>query len=333
VSRRSVLKVAIPLAMLLIFLLLLELFARAVFARPTMLLGIEMWKYAKDVKIRHQNPEIGHRHRPNAHDFLMGVDVRTNSFGLRDPERTFEKPADTTRIIMLGDSIVFGWGTAANETMAARLEKSLNEHPLTPVRKYEVWNTGVGNSNTAMEVTWFREEGWKFQPDCVLVGWFINDAEPTPVPSGNWFAYHSYAYVFFDSAFDKLLRRSKAKGNYRDYYESLYRDDQPGWPKCQRAFAEFAAFCAEKKIPAHILLIPELHTLGANYEFKKTHQMVREVCDRVHLPVLDLTDAFPTDGHPPDYWVCLDDDHPNGRGHGQMAIQIDESLRREGWVK
>jgi len=332
-SRRTVLKIAIPVAMLLFCFLMLELAARAMFGRPTMLLGIEMWKYAKDVKLVHPNPEIGHRHRPNAHDFLMGVDVRTNSFGLRDPERTLEKPVKTTRIVMLGDSIVFGWGAPANETMAARLEKSLNENPVTLGQKYEVLNTGVGNSNTSMEVTWFREEGWKFKPDCVLVGWFINDAEPTPKPSRNWFAYHSYAFVFLDSAFDKLLRRSNARGDYRAYYRGLYRDDQPGWPKCQKAFADLAACCAEKKIPVHVLLIPELHTLGANYEFKDIHQKVQTVCENVHLPVLDLTDAFPTNGNPPDYWACLDDDHPNGRGHGQMATKIDETLRREHWIK
>ena len=332
-SRRTILKIAIPLAMVLITLLFIELAARLVYGRPTMHLGIEMWKYAKNVKLVHPNPEIGHRHRPNAHDFLMGVDVRTNSFGLRDPERTLEKPANTTRILMLGDSIVFGWGVPGTETMAARLEKSLNEKPVTPGRKYEVFNTGVGNSNTAMEETWFREEGCRFNPDCVLVGWFINDAEPTPVPSRNWLAYHSYAFVRFDAAFDALLRRSSARSNYQQYYTGLYREEQPGWPKCKRSFDELAKFCAAKNIPVHILLIPELHTLGSHYEFTAIHDQIRNVCANAHLPVTDLVDAFPSDGNPPDYWVSPTDDHPNSRGHGLMATKIDETLRREHWIQ
>ena len=151
-SRRTALKIALPLITILICLGVLELGARLLFARPTMHLGLEMWKYAKDVKIRHPNPEIGHRHRPDAHAFLMGVDVRTNSFGLRDPERALEKPPNTTRIMVLGDSITFGWGCPQDATFCALLEKSLNDRPLTPGRKYEVINTGVGNSNTAMEV-------------------------------------------------------------------------------------------------------------------------------------------------------------------------------------
>ncbi len=332
-SRRTFLKIAFPVVTLLLFLGVLELGARFLLGRPTMELGVEMWKYAKDVKLRHSNPEIGHRHRPNAHDFLMGVDVRTNSFGLRDPERTLEKPANTTRIMMLGDSIVFGWGCPQDQTMAARLERSLNENPVTPGRKYEVINTGVGNSNTAMEETWFREEGCRFKPDCVLVGWFINDAEPTPIPSRNWLAYHSYAFVWLDSALDAMLRKSSARQNYQAYYRGLFRDEQPGYPKMKRSLAELSDFCREQKIPVHILLIPELHTLGANNEFKDVYAKVAADCAAVNLPVLDLTDAFPTDGKPESYWASPTDDHPNGLGHEMMAVKIDKVLRAEHWVQ
>ena len=36
---------------------------------------VEMWKYATRVKERDHAPDIGHRHRPNAHAILMGEDV------------------------------------------------------------------------------------------------------------------------------------------------------------------------------------------------------------------------------------------------------------------
>ncbi len=332
-TRRTVLKIALPLVSILFCLLLLELGARVALGRPTMHLGVEMWKYAKNVKLVHSNPEIGHRHRPNAHDFLMGVDVKTNSFGWRDPERTLEKPANTTRIMVLGDSITFGWGAPADETFSARLEKALNARPVTPGRHYEVINTGVGNSNTAMEETWFLEEGAKFQPDCVLVGWFINDAEPTPIPSKNWLAYHSYAFVWLNSAFDGVLRRSSARANYQEYYRGLYKEEQPGWPKCRRAFGQLAVFCQERHIPVHILLIPELHTLGSHYEFTDVHDKMRTLCAGLNLPVLDLVDAFPSDGNPRDYWASPTDDHPNGKGHGLMEAKIEEALRKEHWVE
>jgi len=46
--------------------------------------GVEMWKYAKLLKIPAENAEMSHRHRPNASAFLMGTEMRINSLGLRD---------------------------------------------------------------------------------------------------------------------------------------------------------------------------------------------------------------------------------------------------------
>lgn len=331
-SRRAILKITIALCTILVCLLMLEGFARIAIGRGTMHLGVEMWKYAKDVKLRSPNPEIGHRHRPNAHRFLMGVDVQTDSLGLRDVERSLEKPAGTERIVVLGDSITFGWGVPFESTFCHLLEKSLNANPPVPGRTFEVVNTGVGNSNTAMEVAYLKEEGWKLQPDLILVGWFINDAEPTPKPSENWFAYHSYAFVWLDSAIDGVMRNTKARQSYTDYYRGLYDDAQPGWPKCRRAFAELAAFCEKHKVPCRILLIPELHTIGPGYEFKDIHDEIRALCAQVKLPTLELLDAFPELGDPHQYWVCPGDAHPNARGNELMAAKIDRALREGKWL-
>lgn len=336
-SRRRaklILKIAIPLATLLICFLLIELVARVIIARGTMHLGIEMWKYAKHGKVRSANPEIAHRNRPNIDRQLMGVNVKTDSHGLRSHvERTFEKPTGTYRILVLGDSITFGWGASYEKTFCHLLEQSLNANPPLSGRKFEVINTGVGNTNTSMEVEYFRTEGIKFQPDYVLVGWFINDAEPTPVPTANWLAYHSFAFVWLDSALDSILRNTKTRSTYREFYRGLYDDGRPGWVKSQRAFADLAAFCAEKKLPCRVLLIPELHTLGAGYEFKDIHDKIRALAASVKLPTLELLDAFPGDGDPMRFWVCPSDAHPNDPANELMAAFIDRKLREERWLE
>ena len=336
-SRRRaalILRIAVPLVTLLLCFVMIELVARVIIGRGTMHLGIEMWKYARNAKVRSANPEIGHRNKPNVHLPLMGVEVRTNSHGLRDhTERSEAKPPGTYRILVLGDSITFGWGANYEKTFCRLLEKSLTAQPPIPGRKFEVLNTGVGNSNTAMEVEYFKEEGWKFQPDLVLVGWFINDAEPTPVPSRNWLAYHSFAYVWLDSALDSVMRNTKTRETYREYYRGLYGDDQAGWQKCQRAFASLASFCREKSIPCRVLLIPELHSLGAGYEFADIHDKIRALSARENLPTLELLSAFPGDGDPMLFWVCPSDAHPNDPANELMATAIDRALRTEQWCK
>src|SRR5207247_93446 len=68
-------------------LLLGEILVRAAF-RGSMDFDMEMWKYATQIKVPSDDPRVVHEHRPSGRAFLMGVEVTTNSFGLREGERT-----------------------------------------------------------------------------------------------------------------------------------------------------------------------------------------------------------------------------------------------------
>src|SRR4051794_30087451 len=264
--------------LLLIGLVGIEIFARIVYGKPSMHFGVEMWKYARTLKIRAENAEMSHRHKPNGQAFLMGVDVKINSIGLRDHEFSAQKPADTCRVVVLGDSTTFGWGVPFEQLYTKILERDLNARPPCPRWKhYEVINTGIGNYNTAQEVGSFKERWLALNPDMVVMGWYINDAEPTPKPSNNWLAYHSYGYIWLSSNFDALQRNVGVHQTYREYYRGLYAESQPGWKKSQAAFAELAGICKEHNLPLHIVLIPELHTLSGNYEFKDIDDLIRQV--------------------------------------------------------
>ena len=87
---------------------------------------IEMWRYAKDLKRVSDIPGMGHEHVPGTEGVYMGVPVKINSVGWRDDEHPIEKPAATTRIMMLGDSLTFGWGVPADGVTSNILEQRLN---------------------------------------------------------------------------------------------------------------------------------------------------------------------------------------------------------------
>ena len=312
----------------------LEIFARITYGRPSTHFGLEMWKYAKLLKMRAPDPEMSHQHRPNSGAFLMGVDVKINSVGFRDREFSLQKPPGTYRVVALGDSTTFGWGVPYDDTYPKVLEKSLNDNPPSPKwSHYEVINTGIGNYNTAQELAMLKDYGLQFNPDMVTIGWYINDAEPTPVPSRNWIAYHSYGYIWLNSNLDSVLRNLHARQSYKEYYNGLYDSGQPGWPKCQRAFAELADLCRQRNIALHILLIPELHTLSGNYEFRRIDSYIIDIGKKIHAPVLDLIDAYPPDGDPHRFWASPEDDHPNGAANILEANYISQTLRREQWIK
>ncbi len=60
--------------------------------RGSMDFDMEMWKYATQIKSPSDDPRVVHEHRPNGSAFLMGVEVTTNSLGLREGERAKAKP-------------------------------------------------------------------------------------------------------------------------------------------------------------------------------------------------------------------------------------------------
>jgi lysophospholipase L1-like esterase len=331
---RLLAKIIPAVFMLLVCLVAIEVFARVIYGRPTMHFGLEMWKYAKTLKMRAPDPEMSHQHRPNSHAFLLGADVQINSLGLRDNEISTNKPPGTYRVVVLGDSTTFGWGVHFEETYPKLLEKSFNTNPPSAQWKiYEVINTGIGNYNTAQEVASLKDRWLALNPDMILIGWYINDAEPTPKPSRNWIAYHSYGYVWLTSQFDSLLRNVGVNKTYKEYYNGLYADDQPGWKKSQNAFAELAQICRDRKIPLKIVLIPELHSLSGDYEFKHIDDLIRAVGATNGVEVLDLIDAFPASGDPKQFWASPEDAHPNDKANELMAAKIDATLRTENWIK
>jgi len=222
-------KILPPIVLLLVVLAGMEIFARVLYSRPSMHFGLEMWKYARQLKIRAENDDMSHRHRPNTHAFLMGVDVNINSLGLRDHDVSLQKPPDTFRIVVLGDSTTFGWGVHFDKTDPKLLERSLNANPPCPrCKNYEVLNADVGNYNTAQELASFKEQWLALNPDMVLIGWYINDAEPATRPTDNWLAYHSYGYVWLTANFDAMERNVGVRKSYR----GLYAAGQPGWKAC-----------------------------------------------------------------------------------------------------
>ena len=103
-----------------------EVAVRLLTSRNEKDLNIEMWRYATKVKRTSRNPALSHEHAPGASAHLMGVDVHINSQGLRGKEYAIAKPPGTYRILVLGDSMTFGWGVPVEETYPSRLEVALN---------------------------------------------------------------------------------------------------------------------------------------------------------------------------------------------------------------
>jgi hypothetical protein len=99
--------------------------------------------------------------------------VHFNGIGLRDPRETYPKPPNTFRILLLGDSFMEAVQVEQQETTASVLEARLRA--ARPDLNVEVINAGVAGWGTGIEWLYLDHEGYKFQPDLVLVSFFIGN--------------------------------------------------------------------------------------------------------------------------------------------------------------
>jgi len=307
-----------------VFFGLAELFVRLEFNDGTNF-DIEMWKYAREIKQVSAIPGVGHEHVPNAAGTYMGVPVVINSLGLRDREYELAKPAGTVRILMLGDSLTFGWGAPVDGTTAKRLEARLNDAKSD--RTYEVINTGIGNTNTAMQAAHFLNKWHKFDPDIVVLNYFINDAEETPSRRQNFVLERSYAAVFLAGRFDVLWRGYFGGSDWKAYYDGLYRDDAPGWRQAREGLAALADYSRRNGIGLLVANYPELHEL-ADYPFARATGQVAAAAAADGVPFLDLLPAVRGED-PESLWVTPTDAHPNAKAAERFAAAIAERLRTD----
>ena len=150
----------------------------------------------------------GQRLSPGYEGWFAGVPVRINSLGFRDrQEYSLEKPNNTFRIFVLGDSVTFGHGTLDDTTYPYLLEQELKKWRSDVA--WEVWNLGVPGYNTGQELAYLKQIGPQADPDLVIVGFYPNDfsGDNAPATRGRLARYgapllrlaqrHLYSFEFY----------------------------------------------------------------------------------------------------------------------------------------
>src|SRR5205809_7660958 len=85
---------------------------------------IEMWRYAKELKIRSGDPHLDFDHVKSKSSVLQGVTLRLNEWGLRGgPVESL--PPDARRILFLGGRITLGRGVAVEVAVQPRVERMM----------------------------------------------------------------------------------------------------------------------------------------------------------------------------------------------------------------
>jgi len=96
--------------------------------------------------------------------------IRHNSYGQRGRERSLAKAPGTKRVLLLGDSLAWGWGVDDEREFAALAERALGP-------KVEFINLGVPGYSTDQQLLRFENEVDNWNPDLVLLCFILNDVE------------------------------------------------------------------------------------------------------------------------------------------------------------
>jgi hypothetical protein len=118
------------------------------------------------------NRERGWVLRPRANG-VVAVEtkqyVQINIHGFRDQERSYEKPSETIRIAVLGNSWTEALQVALDKTYTVVLQQKLSQASCFGGEGVEVLNFGVAGYSTAQELLTLQQEVWKYRPDVVLL--------------------------------------------------------------------------------------------------------------------------------------------------------------------
>ena len=134
------------------------------------------WRLAPNLEYVHTG---GHWY---ANEF--SVEIKHNSQGFRDDNRSTKKPPGTTRIALLGDSFVAAKEVAFKNTPGQILEGLLNNQNLSikQNQNFEVLNFGIGGIGIGQSFLTYRQYAQTFDPDYVFLFIFVGDIWRTIAP-------------------------------------------------------------------------------------------------------------------------------------------------------
>ena len=94
--------------------------------------------------------------------------ITINRWGGRDRDYPATRPADTLRAVVLGPSVVMGWGVGDGETFEALLEERLNTEPLSRAfKRVELLNFGVPGYQPPQQLVAF-DKTMPLQPNALF---------------------------------------------------------------------------------------------------------------------------------------------------------------------
>lgn len=284
-----------------------------------------------------RNPLLGYEPRPSQNEHP--ITILANSKGFVDAERTYEKPTDTFRVIVLGDSI-----TASHRLKSYKagftfmLETSLRSRGY----KVEFINLGVVGYNTQQEVELYKSVGRQYNGDLILLAYCLNDSEhhdghilaslkrlQAKSFGENTVAEHEYSPFVLKSKLLLLISyRLRLLFAPQKVASNLETEQSTSKNTVEDSLRELKQIANSEGRRMGLVVFPYFRKLE-QYAFQQEHESIEKLSVELEIPYLDLYSAFMQCSNGDASLVSFGRFHPNIQGHACAAKAIEQWLFTE----
>lgn len=312
---------------------------------------------ARDATIYQADAELVYAPRPGASFPMEYGPAAFNAQGLREDGPTPALPGDDLRLLMVGDSLVWGELLARRDAPPATLADALGPG-------HEVLNLGVTGYDTHQEVAWTLRAGLPLRPDLVVLVFCLNDLL---IQSG---PYHQHASAAQAAAYTDERAWLDARAPVRNETVSrLWFEDRRGdgsqvraalahawrWhrlftlrggyvdepllaladpqrvDRLRAALATLGAALRERDTPGAVVISPALYWWH-DYKWDALHAVVRAAATDAGLAVIEPLEAW-RGGDPTPYRFPGDNLHYTAAGSRALGEVVATGLREQGLLE
>ena len=273
-----------------------------------------------------------------------------NSSGLRDREFNLNKTRNTFRVLVIGDSVVYGLCYRPNHLplghrVTEKLEKLLDLQAKVKGidTKFEVYNFGVSGFNAEQEVDLLELKGLQFKPDLVIQVYCLNDdtemsAEIDTLKNESqsvnkkWNKIKKFQesklgqYLLWSHFYRLIYQRMNALSDSKEEQAQIVEDERLGTIVI-RAYDKLKTLSEMYGFKVMIVNQP-LIVDALKYQEEWEHQRTEKMANERGFDYIDILPAYREKfGSILDPISCGDILHPNELGHQMLADAIFNKLK------
>jgi lysophospholipase L1-like esterase len=259
--------------------------------------------------------------------------IPTTANSLRGNTSAIQKPSDTFRISVVGDSFTFAPKMQYFDAFPFKLQTFLQGNPAA--KKIEVRSYGTPGVSTKDEVT-LVENALTAQSDLIVLEITLNDPQleqfrkapsafspdqaTSPIKK---LLYRSALYRFIA----QRLFNARSYQRYIDYHHDLFQNPVTR-QKFEQSLQRIATITEAAHVPLVVVVLPLFDFPFQEYPLHDIHQHISTFVRGLGVPFLDLLPRFLKTDHTRLQVVPSVDNHPNEIAHRIIAEELYEFLMK-----